>query len=239
MMASQDVTQLKSHIVQALRVLLGEGLIEKAYGHISVRIPDSDRCCIVGHIHGITRTLDSITVEDILVIDMDGNVQEGQLEPPGEFPIHTEIYKRRPDVGAVVHCHPKSPVALSIAGECVLPVTMRGAIFAPEVPTFSDPTQIDTSEKGEGVAEVLSDNRAVVLRGHGVVVVGENLVEACVATVDLEEVAQLQLAAYSSGREPQVIEGSYMSGGVIAGLEDEFFSGPWHYYLAKYSEKSN
>lgn len=230
------VRKLKEEIPEALRIMVGEGLFEKAYGHISVRIPDTGLCCMMGHIHDQQRTLDSIGADDILVVDMKGHVREGALEPPGEFYIHTEILKRRPDVGAVVHCHPKAPVTLSIAGQNVLPVSIRGTIFAPEVPTFTDPTQIDTAEKGAAHAEKLGDGRAVVLRAHGVTCVGKDLMEATVTTIDLSEVAQLQLDA-SSISKPLIIEDKYVSGGVIAGLEHEFFSSAWQYFVAKYRDR--
>lgn len=234
-----DVEQanLRNDIVQALKILVGEGLFEKAYGHISARVPGEDLCLITGHIHGLEKTLDDLSADDVLLIDMDGNVKEGDLEPPGEFPIHTEIYRKREDVNSVVHCHPRAPVTLSIAGQDVLPVSFRGTIFSPSVPTFVDPTQIDDREKGSALADCLGSNRAVVLRGHGVACTGSSVMEAAVTTLDLEDVAQFQLDASALG-EPQVVGDEYMRSGVIAGLEDEFFTSAWNYFVAKYRKKA-
>jgi ribulose-5-phosphate 4-epimerase/fuculose-1-phosphate aldolase len=220
-------------ILTALAILRSERVFEKAYGHISVRTQAGDHCWIMRHIHGEERTLDSFSEEDLIIIDLDGHVTSGTGEPPGEYPIHTEIYKRRPDVGAIVHCHPKAPVILSIAGRAVRPVSMRGSIFAPEVPVADDPTQIDTPEKGAAVADALGNGRAVVLRGHGVVCVGQRLVEATVTTIDLNENAQLQLAAAAIA-EPRVVQAEHLGAdGVIQGLEHEFFSSSWLYHVAK------
>jgi ribulose-5-phosphate 4-epimerase/fuculose-1-phosphate aldolase len=230
---TSDERSSHSAILTALAILRSENVFEKAYGHISVRTQAGDHCCIMRHIHGEERTLDTFSEEDLIVIDLDGHVALGTGEPPGEYPIHTEIYKRRPDVGAIVHCHPKAPVILSIAGRAVLPVSMRGSIFAPEVPVADDPTQIDTPEKGAAVADALGDGRAVVLRGHGVVCVGQSIVEATVTTIDLNENAQLQLAAAAIA-EPRVVRAEHIgSDGVIQGLEHEFFSSSWHYHVAK------
>jgi ribulose-5-phosphate 4-epimerase/fuculose-1-phosphate aldolase len=114
---------------------------------------------------------------------------------------------------------------------------MRGSIFAPEVPVVDDPTQIDTPEKGAAVAEALGSARAVVLRGHGVVCVGQSIIEATVTTIDLNENAQLQLAAAAIG-EPRVVRAEHLgTDGVIQGLEHEFFSSSWHYHVAKERER--
>jgi L-fuculose-phosphate aldolase len=234
---SRSVRTQKALILQALRIMVGEGLFEKAYGHVSARIPETELCCLLGHIHDQERTLDSVTEEDIIVIDMAGSVHEGVLEPPGEFPIHTEIYKRRPEIGSIVHCHPRAPIILSIAGQNVRPVSMRAVIFAPEVPTFADPTQIDSPDRGAALAEALGNARAIVLRGHGVVCTGGDVVEASVTALDLDEAAQLQLAASSIG-EPLIIEDEHISKGVIRGLEGEFFTSAWHYFVAKYNVES-
>jgi ribulose-5-phosphate 4-epimerase/fuculose-1-phosphate aldolase len=219
-----------AEILTALAILRSEGVFEKAYGHVSVRLHDGG-VCILRHIHGEARTLDSVREDDLIVIDLEGRVRAGAGEPPGEYPIHTEIYRRRADVGAIVHCHPTAPIALSIAGENVKPVSMRSVIFAPEVPTFDDPMQIDSPGKGGAVAETLGTGRAVVLRGHGVVCVGADLVEATVTAIDLSETAQLQLAASAIG-PPRVIGDEYLEGRRPG---REFFSGPWHYYVARHT----
>lgn len=236
MSKTEEVVGLKEQVLQALRILVGEGLFEKAYGHISVRL-SNDTCLMTGHIHGQQKTFHDLGLDDIISIDLDGNVQAGDLEPPGEFPIHTEIYKARDDVGCVIHCHPRAAVTLSIAGKNVLPVSMRGTIFSPEVPTFTDPTQIDDVEKGRALARCLATGRAVVLRGHGVTCVGKDIMEAAVTTLDLEDTAKFQLQASAIG-DPIPVDREHMSSGVIAGLEDEFFSSAWLYYLAKYAQVS-
>jgi L-fuculose-phosphate aldolase len=231
-----DIGSLKEQMLQGLRIMTREALFEKAYGHISARVGDG-HCLMTGHIHGQQRTLDDLGPADILLVDLDGNVEEGELETPGEFPIHTEVYKARPDVGCVVHCHPRAPVTLSIAGKDVLPVNFRGTIFSPRVRTFTDPTQIDDEEKGRAMAEALGNDRAVVLRAHGVVCVGKDVPEAVVTTIDLNEVARFQLEASAIG-EPLVVGEEYMRNGVIAGLEDEFFSSAWNYYVARLGKET-
>lgn len=72
-----------------------------------MRIPNTDLILIPGHIHPEQRTIESVIEDDISFMGVDGNLVEGRLNPLGERFIHTEIYKVRKDVGAVIHAYPK------------------------------------------------------------------------------------------------------------------------------------
>lgn len=226
----------KKRLLKALRVLLNEGIFEQTMGHISVRIPDTDQIVIPGHIHKLRRTLDSLTEDDLAVIDLEGNWVEGKLKPPGERFIHTEIYKIRPDVNSVVHAHAPFAVAFSIAGERILPCYHRGTIFKPFVPIHSYPAQINTPELGADVARTLGQGYACLLRGHGMVCVGETPEEAAVVAITLETAAIHQMRVRMLGREPSIIEDEYLDGYFIKGIDkEEFFANPWVYYSSKLS----
>src|SRR5207237_587437 len=82
-------------------------------GHISVRLPD-DPSRFFMKPHGVG--LDEITPENILTIDLDGNVVDGTARRHSEVYIHSEIFKLRPDVHCVIHAHPPHAVALSASG---------------------------------------------------------------------------------------------------------------------------
>jgi L-fuculose-phosphate aldolase len=162
-------TEAGNKIAQAVRILNGIGLIE-VFGHVSQRM-DETSCCILGHVHTVGRMPAHTTSSDIVKIDFDGNVIEGSASPPGEFYLHTEIYKSRPDTNAIVHVHPIACITLSTLGLEVRPIWMQATQFAGGTPTFEGSEQIDNSEVGARVAKALSDKRAVLLKGHGVAVV--------------------------------------------------------------------
>jgi L-fuculose-phosphate aldolase len=114
--------------------------------------------------------------------------------------IHSEIFRARPDVGAVIHTHPTHTVALSHTGRPLRPLSQGGAIFADALPVFAGTMDlIRTPEMGRAVAEALGPHNAVLMRGHGVTVAGATLEQAVVLAVMLEEAAKIQLLADAAG----------------------------------------
>ncbi len=217
----------KEMIVLCMNILAGEGLMEYTAGHVSVRL-ENDLLLMPGHIHPLKRTISSLTVDDIVLCDLEGRVVEGELSLPGEKYIHTEIYKARPDVRSIVHSHPPVSTAFSITDQRILPVTHRSVAFAPSVPVFSRTCQINNPELGQELAVVLGEARAVLLRGHGAVVVGKSLKESCVLSCILEKTAEMQLKARTIGRIPEAIPYT------ITELGEEFIDNPWSYLLEEY-----
>lgn len=190
-----EILQLKKKLAQAIRTLANGEILTLTVGHVSCRIPNSNNVLILGHSHKAYKTLDTITEEDIIVMNMEGNTVEGRYEPPGERYIHTEIYKSRPDVNAVIHGHPELTTAFSVAGRSIIPVYYRAGQFLPEVPILDYAGQINTKELGTVTAEALGNAWALLLRGHGTVVVGRTLEEAGVNAFALETNARIQLYA--------------------------------------------
>ncbi|MBI3078092.1 MAG: class II aldolase/adducin family protein [Deltaproteobacteria bacterium] len=225
---------LRAQVAFGMRMLAAEGIFEYNVGHLSARTPQGDTAYIVGHLHGTGRTLDQVVPEDIIAMDFTGKTVEGKSRGPGERFIHTELYKLRPDVGAVVHAHPPLATAFSIAGVEILPVNHRGTIFHPRVEIFEDPRQIDTPALAAEVAKAMGDGFAILLRGHGCVCAGATVQEACVTVLSLEKTAWLQLMASVVGK-PRPIPVEFTDGRFIQGLErHEFFANPWDFYVHKH-----
>jgi ribulose-5-phosphate 4-epimerase/fuculose-1-phosphate aldolase len=232
------VARTKDELLEGLRVLDGEGMFEKAFGHISARVPDSGLIVMMGHVHDYERTLSQTEADDLIVIDAAGIVVKGRFDPPGEVPIHTEMMRARPDVNCVVHCHPRWPVALSITREEVLPVTWRSSIFYPKVPLFADPRQIETPAHGREVAAALGDGRAVTLMGHGVVCVGASVGQAVIVTLDLNDAARFQLDAMAAGGA-HPLPGELVAHRRTTPPEAEGFTSAWNFYRAKWRSELN
>jgi L-ribulose-5-phosphate 4-epimerase len=163
-------------------------------GHMSARLPGSDRVLI----NAGASVRSALTARDIVTIDFDGRPGEGDAVPPMEFHIHTEIYRRRPDVHAVVHTHPLWSTLFSMTGQPVLPVTMQAAVIG-EIRQFDRTASINTKPLGVELAQALGGARAVMLRSHGAVCVGADIVEAFVLAVYLEENARRQYLARPLG----------------------------------------
>ena len=161
-------------VVRAIRILNANGIMHMS-GHVAVRDAADPN---VMWINSRKASRSSLTMRDIVRVDLRTGkpIGEGD-EPPSEFHIHRAIFNRRPDVGAIVHSHPKHVVALSVAGAPLLPVTIDGAFLGASTPVYDDARHINTAERGELLADAIGNSVAVVMRGHGMVVVGRSVEE--------------------------------------------------------------
>jgi len=189
--------QIKRKLIVAGKVLVAQGQDDFTRGHISVRLPDDpSRFFMKPHSVG----LDELTIENILIIDLDGNVVAGTSRRHSEVYIHSEIFKARPDVQSVVHTHPPYSVALSASGRALKCLSQPSALFFEAIGVYGDTVAlIRTPAMGKGVATALGPHRAVLLKNHGVAVVGASIEEAVINVIMLENAAQMQLIAEAAG----------------------------------------
>lgn len=226
-----EVLALKKRLAKVHRIITAGGIWPLTKGHVSCRIPGTDRALILGHIHSEGRNLANTDVDDIVTIDIEGNFIEGRIAAVDERFAHTEIYKARPDVQAVIHAHPPMATAFGIAGVNILPVGNRGAVFAPHVPILTFDKQIDTPERGRMVVEAIGQGCAVVLKNHGVVVTSDTIENVCITVFALEETAQLHWRAAQLGKVEPISNAEVRS--VLTGARyEEFFSHVWGHYEA-------
>lgn len=144
--------------------------------------------------------LDEVTADDMILIDLDGNKLGGVRERHSEYPIHTEIYRQRPDVNCVVHTHPVHATALGATTTPLLPVSHEGVLFS-NTPIFRETTMlIREPAQGRSVAACLGKHKAALLQNHSVVVVGTSIEEATIYAVLLERAARIQFLASSLGQ---------------------------------------
>ena len=150
------------------------------------------------YINSAASSRGTLTIEDIVTIDLNGNLLEGTARPPLEFHIHSEIYRTRPDVQAVMHTHPRWSTFLTMVGAEYTVVYAQGALLA-DVPLLDSPLSVNTRAMGERVAATLRDAPAVLLKSHGAVVVGSDIVECFALAAYLEENAYRQYMAMQIG----------------------------------------
>jgi ribulose-5-phosphate 4-epimerase/fuculose-1-phosphate aldolase len=136
----------------------------------------------------------------LLVVTLDGDVVEGDGKPPTELAIHTEIYRARPDVGAVAHFHHDPTTVFTVAGEHrVVPVKNHASRWSAGVPVHPDSSHIATAEQGRELAATLGGCQAALLRAHGQVVVAEDVRTLFADVVHFVENATLLAAALHLG----------------------------------------
>jgi ribulose-5-phosphate 4-epimerase/fuculose-1-phosphate aldolase len=192
-------------VAQAGQVLTALGLVDYL-GHASARVPGTDRVVIKPKHSPTVRSMSGLGPDRMIVVDLDGNLVEGTDAPPAEVFIHTEIYRARPDVGAVVHTHQKSATLAGVLSLPIEPVLHVPATFVDhDPPTWPCPVLVDTADRGAELAAALGGDRFCHLQGHGIVSVAADVREAVVGAAVLEQLAEAALAAASTGAKPRVI----------------------------------
>jgi len=214
----------RSELVTALRILEANGIMD-FNGHASVRWSG-------GLLINSGRSVRSrLTDADIVAADENGNPAVGAEAPPMEIPIHSEIYRRRPDIGAVVHGHPSWSTLLSSTGTPYRPVFPQGALLGPP-PVFSSPLSINTPALGREVAEMMDGGPAILLRAHGLVVAGPDIRTATILALYLEENARRQCLSAPLGTAYELSPAEIAA--CRANLNKPgLFAKAWEYYAAK------
>lgn len=219
-----EIDELKLRIVKGVRMLVFSELLDMN-GHLSARIPGTDHILI----NSRRASRAALTVDDIVRIDLDGNLVEGSSEPPSEFHIHTSVYRVRPDVQSMLHHHPHWQTVLGIARQPMLPVFGIGAFVDPAWPIYEVSSLINTREYGDELAAVLGSAEVMTLRHHGSVVVGGSLGDVFARAVYVEENAKKQF--YASLLGPiQPITGENLVRTRETSWSDSIGKKVWNYY---------
>jgi HCOMODA/2-hydroxy-3-carboxy-muconic semialdehyde decarboxylase len=199
-------------LVAANRILYAEGVVD-AFGHVSVRHPEKRDLFLIAR----SVAPNTVQAEDILEMNLDGGVVgPRQGKPYLERFIHTEIYRRFPDVQAVVHSHSHSVIPFGVTGVRLKPVfhmaSFLGDAGAPvfdirgSIKGVSD-LLIRTADLGAALAQSFECGCAVLQRGHGSTVVARSLREVVFRAVYLEVNAKLQAQAMALGPITFLTEG--------------------------------
>jgi len=200
--APAGLDNLISDLVAANHILATEGIVD-GYGHVSVRSPRNKERFY------LSRSLapESVSAADILEYGLDGEA----IDPRGktsykERYIHSEIYRVRPDVNAVVHCHAPSLIPFGVTKVPLRPMYHQSAFLAAGVPVFEireaggmTNMLVETAALGRALAKTLGDKPAALMRGHGAVVVADTIPNVVGRSIYLEINARVQAQAIALG----------------------------------------
>ena len=195
-------SDLVDRVVYANRILYDQGIVD-GLGHVSVRHPEMDGVFLLS----CNRVPGMVKRQDIVCYDLDGNAVSQTTERPYlERFIHSEIYRARPDVVAVVHSHSPSVIPFAITHNPLKPVFhMSGflgsgsAHFEIREAAGNSDMLIRSAYLGEALAKSLGKHNCVLMRGHGSTVVGTSLEQVVYRAIYAEVNAKLQLAANGLG----------------------------------------
>jgi ribulose-5-phosphate 4-epimerase/fuculose-1-phosphate aldolase len=200
--STSDLKALVDNLVAANRILHRQGVLD-AFGHVSVRHPGNPEHFLMSAAKAPAR----VSAEDIMEFDLSGNAIDRRDRPIyAERFIHSEVYRTRPDVNAVVHSHSPTTIPFSVTQVRLRPVHNSAAFLAPEVPVFEmrraagiTDNVVTSSARGRALVETLGARPVVLLRGHGNVVVGPELRRTVARAVYTEVNARMQLQAIMLG----------------------------------------
>lgn len=204
------MTDPRTTVAQACRILAMEGLVEGVLGHVSVRTGE-DRMLI--RCRGAAENGLMFTTEhDVRPARLDGSLvgaDEGYAVP-NELPIHGELLRTRPEVNAVVHAHPPAVLLCGVAGLELRPVfgsynipAMRMALDG--VPVYPRSVLIRRPDLAHEMIAAMGDRPVCVLRGHGITVTGASVEEAVVRALNLNALAAVTLELARLGARPEPI----------------------------------
>lgn len=181
----------KEKIIHAGKELVNLGLVAATWGNISIRLPENKGMVITPS--GMDYC--NITLEDLVVLDLQGNVLEGGRKPSSEKLLHLTIYRRRPDVQAVVHTHSSYATAYAVVRKPIpalvedLAQIVGGNV---DVAQYASP---GTQELADYAVDALADKMGALLANHGVVGVGRDLAEALRVCQLIEKTARIGIMA--------------------------------------------
>jgi L-fuculose-phosphate aldolase len=188
--------RLIEEVAWACRILALVGYEDLTLGHVSAR--GSDDSTIYIKRKGVA--LGEVTPEDILAVDLYSYANNGAPGMHLETVLHTEVYKRRPDVRSVVHGHPPYATAFGATDAEFAYLTHDSVLFVERIATYDGVRNLIVEEsQGAAVAEALGSGSVLLLRNHGVLVAERDLRWAVLASALLERSVQLQAIASSLG----------------------------------------
>ncbi len=207
--------EVRVAIQEACVRLEAEGLVAEASGNVSVRLPSEDGRDLVA-ITPSQVPYRKLRPEQILVIDYERNVIEGEGKPSSETVTHLTAYRARADVGAVIHSHSVYASALAVAGQEIPPlideqvVTLGGGVQIAEFGMSASQDLADNAVKALGLRQ------AVLLRSHGALSVGRDLDEVLAVAALVERMAKIYILSRTLG-EPLTLPAK------IVELEEKFY----------------
>jgi L-fuculose-phosphate aldolase len=202
-----DHLDLRKEIVKTCRRMSVSGLVAGTEGNVSARTPE-------GNVLITPSGLDYAVMEpeDIVVVSLDGETLEGAFEPSVETPMHTGVYRSRPEILGIVHTHARFSTTLACLNWEIPPIHYMLASLSDEgrVPVARYATY-GTEELARNAAQVLGRAyRACLLRNHGTIAVGTTVSEAYSRTELLEQMAELYYRARTAG-QPVVLTADEMA----------------------------
>lgn len=182
----QSVEEVKQEVLDSARHMLRTGLVEGTSGNISARLPTGD----------VVMTPSSLDYEvmkadDLVVLDLEGNVVEGERAPTSEKALHLACLRAHSDLGAVIHSHAMFATMFAITRQPIPCVIEEFDVYVGGDVAVADYKLTGSDELGDEVARHVADRGAVLMANHGLLTVGRDVADAMKVAHLVERTAQI------------------------------------------------
>lgn len=189
-----DARDLKERLVETARELLRRGLTEATAGNLSARLPDGTVAMTPSSL-----PYETMTTDDLVVVDLDGNVLEGERPPTSEKALHLSCLREHDDLGAVIHCHALFASMFAITHQPIPCVIEEFDIYVGGEVPVAEYRLTGSDELGSEVARHVGERGAVLMANHGLLTVGKDPEQALKVASLVERTAQVVWGARALG----------------------------------------
>jgi L-fuculose-phosphate aldolase len=179
-------TEIRQAVLSVAKEMITCGLVEGTAGNVSARLPD-------GNVILTPSSLDykSMTLEDLVVTDIDGKVLEGHRTPTTEKSLHLACLRKHQDIGAVMHCHAMFATMFAIVRQPIPCVIEEFDVYVGGDVPVADYQMTGSDALAEEVSNRVADRGAVLMANHGLLCVGKNPVDVLKVARLVERTAQI------------------------------------------------
>ena len=199
---TRSVENAPTAVLAAAKEMLAKGLVEGTAGNISARQGDGTICVTPSSID-----YREMTLEDLVVVDLDGGVVSGEKSPSSELPLHLAAYRAFDDVGSVIHSHPVYATMFAVARQPIPSCIDEFTIYVGGDVRVTEYAMSGRPEVGENAVAALEGRGAALIANHGLVAVGPTPDKAMHITALVERSAFIIWGATQLGTVHHLPEG--------------------------------
>jgi L-fuculose-phosphate aldolase len=183
---TRDAEAVRRAVLATAQELPRRGLVEGTSGNVSARIDGGQVCLTPSSV-----PYDTMTLDDLVTVDLEGRVLEGERSPTSERSLHLSCYRAYPEVGGVIHTHPLHASMFAVARQPIPAAIEEVTVYIGGDIPVCDYAMTGTDELGDAAAGWLADRAAVLLANHGMVTVGATVAKALHAALVVERTAHI------------------------------------------------
>ena len=191
--------QLREIVWKCNLELPKNGLVKMTSGNVSGRDPESG--LVVIKPSGVS--FEALTPADMVVVDVDGRVVEGNLKPSTDTDTHLYVYCHRPDVFGMVHTHSPYASSFAVLGQPIPACLTACAMLGGEIP-LGGYAPIGGEDIGQEIINKIGLAKAIIMQNHGVFTIGASAQQATKMAVEVEEIAKITHLAMLRGQPIQL-----------------------------------